>query len=120
MNGTKYLPVGTSWERGASEELAIEKFLESHPKTRREEITEIEPHSGPWGKQYGLYVIRYRRRGVTGSPALHYVETRDSCASCAGALKKPQRGPMPRFCSDRCRQRACRARKKQSSDGRGE
>lgn len=102
-------PIGIAHETGSSEEEAIERFLSSHPETKREQVVEVEVQS----REFGMYVIRYARANVKGLDPFGYVRTHDNCAECSGSLQKPRRGAFPIYCSNRCTQRAYRRRRRE-------
>ena len=100
-------------QTGSSEEDALEKFLASRSDVTRDMIADVFPQDGAYGRQFGFYEIHYLNGRVIGSPDFQFTQTHDNCVECGTPLEKPQRGPHPTYCSNRCTQRACRRRKRE-------
>ena len=108
------LPVGVAFCTGRSEEDAIEKFVAERDDVERKQIVGVVPQS----RKLGMYMIHYSRPGVTQLDLFPYVQLRDICIECGEYIDLKARAPHQRYCSDKCRQRACRRRKREKDIGR--
>ena len=109
-----YLPIGTAYCTGKSEEDAIEKFVAEREDVEREQIVGCTPQS----RKVGIYMIHYSRPGVTQLDLLGYTEVGNNCIECGEYIEIHAQGQHRKFCGPKCKMRYHRARKREQDIGR--
>ena len=103
----EYLPIGTAYCTGKSEEDAINKFVAERDDVERHSVVGIL-HQGR-----GCYILHYSRPGVTQLDMLGYAEVGDICIECGEYIEIDVQGPHRKFCDYNCKMRYHRRRKRE-------